>query len=293
MSSMYDRWEYDFYSPHTHGKLNMLDVAKSYFKLLGLKGLALAIWAKLTRTQHLLRVHPSDCKFSFLLRVPSSDVPTFKKIFLDLEYNFPVNTSPEIIVDAGANTGLSAIYFANKFPKSKILALEPEASNFDLLKINVSPYSNIIAVQCALWDRCTEIDVTDPGIGKWGFNTKEKSQSKESDRICHSTHGVTVDRIIEQWRLEKIDLLKIDIEGAEKEVFRDTSAWITRVNTIAIELHDRLKTGCSRKFYEGTPGYDLEYRNGENIFVCNSAIPAESRVLRTTPELSGNDSPQK
>jgi hypothetical protein len=68
-------------------------------------------------------------------------------------------------------------------------------------------------------------------------------------------------------QLESIDILKIDIEGAEKEVFADSTAWLGRVRAIIIELHDRLKPGCSRSFYNGSNGFDHEQYRGESVFL--------------------------
>ena len=62
---------------------------------------------------------------------------------------------------------------------------------------------------------------------------------------CHVVEGMTVDKFMADYRLSRIDILKVDIEGAEREVFNDTSAWIGRVNSVIIELHERMKVGCN------------------------------------------------
>src|SRR6185369_12585741 len=95
------------------------------------------------------------------LRLKTSDIATFKKIFLDREYDFPLEKKPETILDAGANVGFASVFFAQKFPTAKIVAIEPEASNFALLKKNSSPYPNIIPVQGALWNENKVIDLVD------------------------------------------------------------------------------------------------------------------------------------
>jgi hypothetical protein len=57
----------------------------------------------------------------------------------------------------------------------------------------------------------------------------------------------------------------MDIEGAEREVFSDATPWIYKVDSIIIELHERMKAGCNRSFYCGTNGFDHEWIQGENI----------------------------
>lgn len=84
---------------------------------------------------------------------------------------------------------------------------------------------------------------------------------------CHVVEGMTVDKFMADYRLSRIDILKVDIEGAEREVFNDTSAWIGRVNSVIIELHERMKVGCNRSFYRGSEGSDHEWLQGENVYL--------------------------
>jgi hypothetical protein len=83
----------------------------------------------------------------------------------------------------------------------------------------------------------------------------------------HKVMAMTVDKIMNDYNLEKIDILKIDIEGAEKEVFSNASSWIEKVDAIIVELHERRKTGCRRSFYCGSNGFDNEWHQGENIYL--------------------------
>tara|TARA_R110001599_G_C12253726_1_gene659852 strand:- start:1108 stop:1854 length:747 start_codon:yes stop_codon:yes gene_type:complete len=207
-------------------------------------------------------------KYPFILRNNSSDVPTFRQIFIDNEYNFNVTKPPEVLIDAGANIGLASIYFSNKYPNAQIISIEPEESNFQLLKSNTASYKNIIPIQAALWSENGKVNLLDPGLGHWGFMTGSTNTAGNSfGSQCHEVKSVTVDRIIEDYGLDNIDILKIDIEGAEKEVFRDTSAWILKVNSLIIELHERMKQGCNRSFYNGSNGFDNEWKQGENIYL--------------------------
>lgn len=78
------------------------------------------------------------------------------------------------------------------------------------------------------------------------------------------------------YKLNHIEILKIDIEGAEKEVCESASAWIDKVGMMAIELHDRHKAGCSRSFYNATNGFDAEINRGENVFVVRQPYMTEN-----------------
>jgi len=183
-------------------------------------------------------------------------------------------------LDVGANIGLASIYFANKYPEATIVAIEPEESNFELLKKNVESYSNITPVQAALWDKNEDISLVDPGLDKCGFMTQEKDKKEKNtgDILsqktnipeCHQVRGMTVDKIMKDYNFAEVDILKIDIEGAEKEVFKDTSAWIGGVNSIIVELHEHMKSGCKRSFYNGSNGFDNEWTQGENVYLSKS-----------------------
>jgi len=245
----------------------MIESFKYYYSRFGIAGLTSVIKAKFTKSDILIKVIRKDIKHPFSLRYRTSDLPTFEQVFIDNEYDFVTENPPKVIVDAGANIGLASIYFANKFPDSEIFAIEPETSNYELLCSNVAPYSNIRPLKAALWDKNEEISLVDPGLGKWGFMTQGKKSEESLGNVCHKVPGVTIDKIMEDNKLPSIDILKIDIEGAEREVFHNTSSWIDRVDAIIIELHERMKSGCNRSFYNGSNGFDIEWAQGENIYL--------------------------
>lgn len=242
-----------------------------YIRTIGLRGLVSAIKGEITKTPTFLQINRPDIKFPFYLRVPSTDVPVYDQIFLRQEYDFDVKRTPKIIVDAGANIGLASIYFSNKFPDAKIIAIEPEKSNLEVLKRNIAPYGNVILVCGALWHENTRVNLVDPCIGKWGFMTQAQDDADERyGGFVHEVQGMTVDTIMKEQGIDHIDILKIDIEGAEKEVFEDPSSWIEKVDTLIIELHERIKPGCNRSFYSGSKGFDNKWVRGENVYLTRS-----------------------
>jgi FkbM family methyltransferase len=245
---------------------------KYYLRAVGILGLVSAVKGQITKTTTFVQVNRTDIKFPFVLRVPSSDVLTFDQIFFSDEYGFDVRRTPKTIVDAGANIGLASIYFSNKFPDAKIIAIEPEESNFEVLRINIEPYANIISVRGALWHENTRINLVDPSLGKWGFMTQARDGAEERyGELLHEVRGMTVDTIMREQGIDHIDILKLDIEGAELEVFRDPSSWIGKVDALIVELHERMKPGCSRSFYRGSNGFDNEWLQGENVYLTRSA----------------------
>jgi hypothetical protein len=108
-------------------------------------------------------------------------------------------------------------------------------------------------------------------LGKLGFFTQASDGISESrGEILHETHGITVDTIMKEQYVEHIDILKMDIEGAEREVFSDPSSWIEKVDALIVELHERMKSGCNRNFYSNTNEFDDEWLQGENVYLTRS-----------------------
>lgn len=246
----------------------MLRRLKLYNEISGIRGIYSYFKAHISKKPVLLEVNKQKYEYPFYLRALSSDISTYKQIFIKKEYNFNLEKLPNTIIDAGANIGLASIYFAKKYPTSKIIAIEPEKNNFNLLIKNTTPYANIIPLRAALWHKKKEIKIIDPGLGNWGFMTEGKESLRNTEHPFFQTvNAITLENIIEDFNLNEIDILKIDIEGAEKEVFSDTIRWIDKVNSIIIELHERMKQGCNRSFYCGTKGFYKEWTQGENVYL--------------------------
>ena len=245
----------------------MLGGIRYYRKVLGWHGVLEAALARASRSKRFISVQPAGIKAPFNLRVLSTDVLTYDQIFLRNEYDFRAVERPRVIVDAGANIGLASILFASRYPEARIIAVEPERDNFSVLADNVRPYDNIVPLQAALWWENTTINIVDPGDGAWGFKTEPAGEG-------HAVPAITVDRLMSDQRIDRIDILKVDIEGAEKEVFADSSAWIDRVGSIIVELHERLKGGCNASFYNATTEFSQEWSRGENVYVSKPGVLA-------------------
>lgn len=252
-----------------------------YLKIIGLRGTFQSIVCALQKKEGRINVMGKNHRHPVALRLLTSDIPTYRQVFIDQEYDISLEAPPSTIVDAGANIGLSSIYFASKYPNAIIIALEPEDRNFSILEENVSQYPNITPLKKALWSSCGEISLVDPGLGHWGFMTQNKDEAVAEHSTLHDTvASLTVDRIIKDHNIGKIDILKVDIEGAEAEVFSDTSLWLDKVGTIIIELHENLKPGCQRSFYSGSNGFDFEWTQGENIFLSRKSEMHERPTKR-------------
>lgn len=99
-----------------------------------LPGLSIAVQELCARKPKEIVVSYHAVKYPIHLRLKTSDMLTFVHVFLRGEYDVEIAKTPTIIVDAGANIGLMSIFYANKYPDAKIISLEPDRSNFTLLK---------------------------------------------------------------------------------------------------------------------------------------------------------------
>ncbi|MGH7548842.1 MAG: FkbM family methyltransferase [Gemmatimonadales bacterium] len=236
-------------------------------------GPARGLWvlAKLRLARNgVLRVRLPQDPAPLFCRARTSDVPTFEQVFVAREYELPfLDLKPELIIDAGANVGFGTRFFALKYPGTRILAIEPEASNFDLLIRNTRHCRNVTPIRGALWNRKTSLEIANPRAAKWAFQVQESRAPEEQ-----GLQAVTLPELMGMAGASRVDILKVDIEGAEKELFEsDYEAWLGHVGVIIIELHDWFRAGCSASVYRATSRYQFsQFQSGENVVLVNQAM---------------------
>jgi FkbM family methyltransferase len=174
------------------------------------------------------------------VRPGTSDVATFNEVFVAREYDLPfTDFVPRHVLDLGANVGYASVHFASRWPQAVILAVEPEAENVVLLKRNTGLYPRVNALHAAVWSRTTEVAVANPKDDANAFRMTEAANGS-GPRVPAFTIGQLIDRM----GCGRLDLLKMDVEGAEVEILRAASEWLDRVNVMIVELHDRMVPGC-------------------------------------------------
>lgn len=191
------------------------------------------------------------------LRLGTSDPLVWYSVFLQRDYSAALPFQPRVIVDAGAYTGFSALYFAQRYPESSVLAIEPDPANFRLLEQNVRSCPRVHPIHAALWSRDEKLALFENSDGFWAssvgaFNDNCNPVEAPERR---TVRGVSLGTLMIEYELGSVDLLKVDIEGAEKEVFRHSSEWIDSVGAIFVELHDRLIPGCTDAVFSATDGF--------------------------------------
>ena len=168
-----------------------------------------------------------------------------------------------LILDLGANIGVSARYFTSEFPEAAIACLEPSSDNYSKLKRNVSSHENIFTYMSAVSSVSGVVDLIDPRVGNNSFRT-----FGEGEKIG-SIPAVTVEEILGDFPNHELFIVKVDIEGFESKLFEANYDWIDRAKVISIETHDWMIPGeaISANLIKALGGRDrdLVFR-GENLF---------------------------
>lgn len=185
--------------------------------------------------------HPVHARFK--LREVGSDPSLFQELFVtDVYRDVASNVQKcDTIVDLGANIGLASLYFADRYPSARIVAVEPFPENYEMLRSNLGGLirkGRAGTIRAAISNSSSEVKFALPEDGSFC----EAQQSSDGEV---SAPPINMDELIRQQNLEKIDLLKVDIEGGEVELFKGPCRWLERVRAIAIEFHgdSRLRTG--------------------------------------------------
>lgn len=156
-------------------------------------------------------------------------------IFLGNIYkiNFPAGHKP-LIIDCGANIGLSVIYFKKQYPGAKVIAFEPDSTNFDLLTANVASQhlQDVALHKQAVWTANTQLQFYNEGSMSSRIGDAVTNSGVES----HSMVNVDATRLYD-WLAGPVDLLKIDIEGAEYAVIKDIESRLHLVQYLFLEYH--------------------------------------------------------
>jgi FkbM family methyltransferase len=144
----------------------------------------------------------------------------------------PAGLKPETIVDLGANIGLSYRWLRGRYPDARFVCVEPDPGNLEILRANVNSAGGACTVVGACIGGHARKATLTTADGEWGFRIADVEDPAQGD-----TDVVTMTQVLESASIDRIDVLKCDIEGAEVELFDDCRSWINRVDNIVIECH--------------------------------------------------------
>ena len=186
------------------------------------------------------------------IRFNSTDDLTFRQVFAHREYDISQLRQHErilgmyqellaaeqlpIIVDAGANVGAASIWFAAQFPRARVLALEPDPGNAAMCRINTERFNNIKVVEGAIGSVSGLVSLANPLNEAWAVQT---IRAEGGHILVRTIPGLVYD----EGKSAKLFIVKIDIEGFEKDLFEANTDWVQETAAIFVEPHDWLFPG--------------------------------------------------
>lgn len=166
-----------------------------------------------------------------------------------------------LIIDAGGFIGTAAIRLARAYPRAKVVSLEPSLENFRLLCVNVSGISNIEPINAALTTSCGTGRLRSRGSGDWGFTLVPDVSADEGEEV----KTISFAEVLRRFGQSRVAIFKVDIEGTEDLLLRESELWLDYADILFIELHERIVPGVTTRFRVATNGRLNLKLTGEKI----------------------------
>jgi FkbM family methyltransferase len=250
-----------YFAKSNHSLKNKFKIYFTYLKI-NFKSLVLSKFFKF-KSENIMGFKISTLNYSDLRFL-------FEEVFYKNEYFIKINSEKPIIFDCGANIGFATIFLKWVYPDSEIYSFEPDKKTFDLLSKNVGQNNlkNVHLFNCAVSNFDGQIDfyndVDNPG--SLLMSTKPERTSMNVAQV----KSISISSFMTSHNIESLDLLKIDIEGSEKEVVEDLekSRLIERVSKVILEYHhhidgQRSELGYFLKIFEAN---NFNYQLDTNCF---------------------------
>jgi FkbM family methyltransferase len=191
-------------------------------------------------------------------RPGTGDVKAFRDIFRDRQYDLSRTKHGALlkqayrdllkrgvvplIIDVGANIGAASLWFSREFPLAEIIAVEPDNDKATIFRHNLASRERVTLMEAAIGNR-TGLISSNTSLADSVAITTERVLSSRSvlvTTIPSLLDGAGQDR--------ELFIVKIDIEGFEKDLFADNVGWVDLPRAIFIEPHDHLFPGCGTSY---------------------------------------------
>jgi FkbM family methyltransferase len=205
------------------------------------------------------------------VRARSSDCALVRTVLLRDGGDYPVFPGfvPRNIIDAGANIGLATAFFKAHYPEATIVAIEPDEANCRMFERNTRGYAGVHLLRGGVWsDAASRLRIRNADADAYSYQLEEAREGVEA---------FTIPGICRRFGIERIDILKVDIEGGERALFSRNTEWLGVVDNLFVELHDHHARGASQALLRAVAGQGFFLRfKGENTILTR-----ELRAWRT------------
>ena len=234
-------------------------------------------------TKRALRLRVRDCRQAVFARLYTSDISVLEEIFVRRVYADLTSKIPNLqyVIDCGANVGYSSLYFLRHHSVCRVLAIEPDEENFVLCCRNLAAElesGRAHVLRAAAWSGEEDLRVNEGGE-EWARTVHTADAPAAS--CARLVRGHSLGTLVQLSGFPYVDILKIDIEGAELEVFQNgiDSGLLNRVRVVAIELHGE---ACERTFYRALDGKPFSFQqSGAYVIATNHDFSAD-RTMSTS-----------
>lgn len=191
------------------------------------------------------------------LRTHAGDLKILYEIFWQQSYDLPQLRAGAFrtVVDVGANVGLAALFFLQKFPVSQLVCVEPEPANFRLLQ------RNLRGTPAVLWQAA--LSAAD-GTVKMDSNPQAYNAKVDAETGTVEVPALSMATLLQLQDLNWVDLLKIDIEDYEQQVFAGPVDWLKQIGTLLIEIHSPASYATVRSAMQAH-GFSWEQATGKHV----------------------------
>jgi FkbM family methyltransferase len=199
-------------------------------------------------------------------RAGGSDLRVFAQVLANREYRcLDQSHISGLVIDCGANIGLSTLYFLRRFPKVHVIALEPDPDNFKMLARNTAAFRDrVTLLQAAVWNKNTSLVFSEARA----LNRQEwaKTCREAEEREVPQIQAFDIPTILGMSSFKRVGLLKVDIESGELALFdHSAKSWLDLVDVITIELHG---AACEKAFHSIVRAEDFVVSYCEELTVC-------------------------
>jgi FkbM family methyltransferase len=176
-----------------------------------------------------VRVHGLD----LTVPDPASFLSSYHEIFVERTLDFPWPSGDPRVLDLGANIGLSVLALKRRFPRAAVTAVEPDPNLFEVLARNVhgNGFSDVTLVNRAAWREAGKLRFSPDGADGGTLAT---------DRAGGAGDGTVEVEALDLpalLREQRFDFMKMDIEGAEREVVPACAGALDGIRYLFVEYH--------------------------------------------------------
>jgi len=256
---------------------NKSEQLRRFFFCMRLYGVANAV--KMT-----WRAESSDSRRTLKFRIPGGDILPFtfrgKLDFGVLSHfwkeGYYISDTPADritkIMDCGANIGDETARFRLHYPEARIIAIEPNRENFSILNESFFKDRLVEPVHGAVWSHDTQLNLVQPRNGN-----PESSRVTESENLTEPVPAYSIPTLMSRAGWKEIDILKLDIEGAENQLFKTgCEDWIEKINVLIFEAPDSDCRGTTQLIFSRLSRISFKvHACGENLILVRETKPWE------------------